>query len=51
MRGGPRFAQRRLSLWSKRGFAELDGRLAEAREENRIIADLTHHVGRRRSRR
>ena len=46
MHGGPRFAQRRLSLWSKRGFAQLDGRLAEAREERRIIADLSRHVGR-----
>lgn len=46
MRGGPRQARRRLSLWSKRGFAEIDGRLAEAREERRVIADLTRHVGR-----
>ena len=49
MRGGPRQSRRRLSLWSKRGFAELDGRLAEAREERRIIADLTRHVGQPRS--
>ena len=35
-----------MSLWSKRGFAEIDGRLTEAREEHRIIEDLTRHVGR-----
>ena len=45
MRGSSRQARRRLNLWSKRGFAELDGRLAEAYEERRIIADLSRHVG------
>ena len=43
---GPRQAKRRLSLWSARNYGELDQRLAEAREERRIIEDLTRHVGR-----
>jgi hypothetical protein len=46
MRGGRRQARRKLTLWSNRGFAELDGRLVEAREERRIIRELTEHVGR-----
>ena len=46
MRGGRRQAQRKLSLWSKRGFFELDGRLMEAREERRIVDQLVQHVGR-----
>lgn len=46
MRGGPRQAKRRQSLWCRRGFAELDGRLLEAREERRLIAQLSEHVGR-----
>jgi len=44
--GGPRAVKRNLSLWSQRGFAEIDGRLLEAREEKRIIRELTEHVGR-----
>ena len=34
-----------MSFWSPRKWGELDGRLVEAREEKRIIADLTRHVG------
>src|SRR5919106_7042987 len=45
MRGGARQAKRKQSLWSSRGFAELDGRLLEAREEKRLIRELTRHVG------
>jgi hypothetical protein len=45
-RGGARQVKRRLSLYSSRGFAELDGRLIEAHEEKRIVGDLTRHVGR-----
>lgn len=29
-----------------RGYCELDGRLVEAREEKRLIAELSEHVGR-----
>jgi hypothetical protein len=45
MRGGPRQAKRKQSLRSRRGFAELDGRLLEAREEKRLIRELTAHCG------
>ena len=44
-RGGPRQVKRRQSVWCKRGFAELDGRLLEAREEKRLIRALGEHVG------
>jgi hypothetical protein len=43
--GGPRAVKRNLSLWSRRGYAEIDGRLLEAREEKRLIQALTEHVG------
>jgi hypothetical protein len=35
----------RLTLYSRRSFGELDGRTAEANEEQRLIAELTAHVG------
>jgi hypothetical protein len=43
--GGPRAVKRNLSLWSKRDFDAIDGRLLEAREEKRLIKALTEHVG------
>jgi hypothetical protein len=43
--GGPRVAKRNLSIWTKRPFDAIDGRLLEAREERRIIRALTAHVG------
>jgi hypothetical protein len=44
-RGAYSQKQRRLSLWSMRGYCELDGRLVEAREEKRVIRALSEHVG------
>jgi hypothetical protein len=43
--GGPRVARRQLSMWSRRDFFALDGRLLEAREEKRLIRVLREHVG------
>lgn len=43
--GGPRAVKRNLSLWSRRGYAEIDGRLLEARAEKAFIRELTEHVG------
>jgi hypothetical protein len=43
--GGPGRVKRNLSLWSKRDFDAIDGRLLEAKEEKRLIAALTEHVG------
>jgi hypothetical protein len=43
--GGPRVAKRHLSLWSKRDFYAIDGRLLEAREEKRLVNMMTAHVG------
>jgi hypothetical protein len=43
--GGPRLVKRKQPLWRYRGFAELDGRSNEAREEKRLIRELTAHVG------
>jgi hypothetical protein len=43
--GWPRVAKRHLSLWSRRDFFALDGRLLEAREEKRLVRLLTEHVG------
>ena len=45
-RGAAAQKRRRLSLWSMRGYCELDGRLVESREEKRLIAELSEHVGR-----
>jgi hypothetical protein len=43
--GGPRVAKRHLSIWSKRDFRALDGRLLEAKREKQLIRLLTEHVG------
>jgi hypothetical protein len=43
--GGPRAVKRNLSLWSKRDYDAIDGRLIEAREEKRIIRELSDHCG------
>jgi hypothetical protein len=40
--GWPRVAKRHLSLWSRRDFFALDGRLLE---EKRLVRLLTEHVG------
>jgi hypothetical protein len=44
-RGGPRFASRKLSIYSRRKLAAIDGRTLEARRERQIVAELTEHVG------
>jgi hypothetical protein len=44
-RGGPRFASRKLTMYSRRPLAALDGRTLEARRERQILADLSAHVG------
>jgi hypothetical protein len=36
---------RKVGLWSKRGYARIDQRLLEAREEKRLIRMLSEHVG------
>jgi hypothetical protein len=43
--GAPGGVKRNLSLWSKRNFDAIDGRLLEAKEEKRLIKALTEHVG------
>ena len=43
--GGPRAVKRNLSLWSRREYDSIDGRLLEAREEKKIIRALSEHVG------
>ena len=37
--------QRQVGVWSRRNFAELDQRLIEAKEERRVITELTAYVG------
>src|SRR5687768_15539098 len=44
-RGGPNFASRKLSIWSKRPIGAIDGRTLEARREKAIVAELVTHVG------
>lgn len=44
-RGGPRFAKRRLSMWSRRPLTAIDGRTLEARREKEVVAELVAHVG------
>jgi hypothetical protein len=46
MRGGARFAKRRLSVWSKRKVTEIDRRTLEGRREQQVLDELTAHVGR-----
>ena len=46
MRGGARFAKRRLSVWSTRKVTELDRRTLEGKREQEILDELTRHVGR-----
>jgi hypothetical protein len=45
MRSKSRQARRKLDLWSRREYAALDGRLIEAKEERKIINELSKHVG------
>ena len=45
MRGGARFANRRLSVWSTRKVTEIDRRTLEGKREQEVIDDLTRHVG------
>ena len=44
-RGGPRFASRKLSTWSRRPLQAIDARTLEARRERLIVAELTAHLG------
>jgi hypothetical protein len=44
-RGGPRFAARKLTMWSRRPLAVLDARTLEAKRERVIMTELIQHVG------
>ena len=44
-RGGPRFASRKLSIWSRRPLAAIDRRTLEGRREKEVEAELVAHVG------
>ena len=44
-RGGPRFASRKLTIYSRRALASVDGRTLEARREKAVFAELGAHVG------
>jgi hypothetical protein len=44
-RGGPHFASRKLSVYSRRPLAAVDARTLEARREKALVAELTAHIG------
>jgi hypothetical protein len=45
MRGGQRYASRKLGPYSRRQLGELDARLLEGRREKLLTAELVEHVG------